>query len=80
MMKGFKPEGELCQSSKVVVSIVQHDHEGSLINYTDFVTSSLSVDNAWDFKLRSQEGRRYISVRLILLLTLTLRLFPVVAI
>ena len=79
MMKGFKPEGELCQSSKVVVSIVQHDHEGSLINYTDFVTSSLSVDNAWDFKLRSQ-GRRYISVRLILILTLTLWLFPVVAI
>ena len=52
MMKGFKPEGELCQSSKVVVSIVQHDNECSLIYYTDFVTSSLSVENAWDFKLR----------------------------
>ena len=24
----------------------QHDHEGSLINNTDFVTSSLSVDNS----------------------------------
>lgn len=51
MMKGFQPKGELCQSSKVVVSIVQHDHEGSLINYTDFVTSSLPGNNAWYFKL-----------------------------
>ena len=27
----------------------QHDHEGSLINNTDFVTSSLSVDNSLVF-------------------------------
>ena len=43
MMKGFKPEGSYVSQAKLLCPLVQYDHEGSLINYTDFVTSSLQI-------------------------------------